>query len=287
MIKLMLLVFLVLFIGSAVSDIYKWTDESGTVQYGDCPPPECKSKKIEILPGPTAEESRRAQQSAEQLIDEQKQGEATGKLSKEPIKKVVGQGWEADCFSSAEYVIGPVRANPSRPLIPRALTTGEYNNLFRMLRSLKGRLRGNIDEVECLGTEDLPHMEMKAYDVEAKASHELDDILTIESDLRGIDSRTRQSQVFWLLLKNDWLRFGDMATIKHDAPQWDVDIITVKSDMFIFMRKFRRAGHNATSLQHIELRSLHISHRSFKLREWFYIQGILVGKRDWTLNRIF
>jgi hypothetical protein len=156
-----------------------------------------------------------------------------------------------------------------------------------MLRSLKGRWRGYIDEVECLGTEDAPREEARSYDVDATARRDFEDILTIESELEGVDSRTRQSQTMWLLLKNSRLRFGDMTTIKYDSPQWDVDLISVNNDTFMFMRKFRRAGLRNTSLQHIELRELHSSHRSFKLREWFYTQGYLVKTRDWRFERLF
>ena len=186
--KLILLVFLVLLVSSAGSEIYKWTDQTGTVHYGDCPPPECKSEKLETLPGPSAEESRGARERTERLIQEQIQREATGKVSKAPIRKPARQAWEAECFSPAEYVIGPVRANPSRPMIPRTLASSEYNNLLQILRSLKGRWRGHIDEVECLGTEDAPRKETRSYHVNATARRDLDNILTIESELEEVDS---------------------------------------------------------------------------------------------------
>jgi hypothetical protein len=284
--KLILLGFLVLFVSLAGSEIYKWTDETGTVHYGDCPPPQCKSEKLETHPGPSAEESRQARERAERLIQEQKKREISAKVNKVPTKREAGQSWEAECYSSAKYVIGPVRANPSRQMIPRALTSSEYNKLFRMLRSFKGRWRGHIDEVVCLGAEDDPRKETRRYDVDASISRNLDNILTIESEIQRVDSKTHQSQILWLLLKKYWLRFGDMVTIKYDAPQWDVDVISVNTNMFMFMRKFRRAGQHNTSLQHIELRSLHVSHRMFKLREWFYVQGSLVKMRTWVLDRL-
>ena len=45
---LMLLITLFLFSASAYSEIYKWTDESGKIRYGDNKPVDMQSKKLDI-----------------------------------------------------------------------------------------------------------------------------------------------------------------------------------------------------------------------------------------------
>lgn len=57
---------------SASAQMYKWVDKDGKVQYGDCPPADCKAVPILPAPAPSAEETQRARQQTEQLIQEQK-----------------------------------------------------------------------------------------------------------------------------------------------------------------------------------------------------------------------
>jgi hypothetical protein len=284
--KVILSVFLILFISSPGAEIYKWVDETGTTHYGECPPAECKSERVETLPGPSAKEIRRARERTEQLTHELKQNATATIPGKQAKEGVARQDWAAECLSDAAHVIGPARADPGRPVSPRVLTSVDYKKLQRILRTLKGRWRGYIDEVLCLGIEGAPRDEARRYEVDATVEHDLDDIVTFEAEVMNADYRSRQLQILWLLLKKERLRFGDMETIKHDAPQWDVELISIDKDSLMFMRKFRRAGHRSTSLQHIELRSLHTSRKVFTLKEWFYIQGTLTRMRTWTLQRL-
>ena len=74
MVRMALILMPLLFLGGiANAQVYKWVDEKGGVHYGSCPPPECKPEKIEIVPGPSGEQRRQAQESLERLIEEQKE----------------------------------------------------------------------------------------------------------------------------------------------------------------------------------------------------------------------
>jgi hypothetical protein len=60
------------FSASASAQMYKWVDKDGKVQYGDCPPADCKAVPIQAAPAPSPEETQRARQQTEQLIQDQK-----------------------------------------------------------------------------------------------------------------------------------------------------------------------------------------------------------------------
>lgn len=92
MTRIILLLALMLFpVGTTLAQIYKWVDEDGNVHYGDCPPPECKSKQIETAPGPSEEDIQRSRERTERLIREQKQREEARKLEREMKRKEMKQ----------------------------------------------------------------------------------------------------------------------------------------------------------------------------------------------------
>lgn len=66
------LLLVLVFSASVSAQMYKWVDKDGKVQYGDCPPADCKAVPLQAAPAPSAEETQRARQATEQLIQEQK-----------------------------------------------------------------------------------------------------------------------------------------------------------------------------------------------------------------------
>lgn len=282
---------LMFFVSASGAEIYKWTDEEGNVYYGDCPPVDCQAERIETLPGPSEEDVAEARERARRLIEEQKKKEAASKLeseTKSDTKREQGevkQRWAAECFSSPAELIGLKKANPFDPISPRLLTSKEHSIVSRMLRQLEGRWQGDLEEIICLDTEYVPYTEMLRYKVDAKAVRDFSGPLIIESDILRIDAGIQHLQFHWLLLKEDWLRFGDTDSGEHDLSQWDIEPVAIDKGLLVFIRKFRRLGHRGISLQHLELRSLQVSPRSYILREWFYVQGYLTGKRTWTLKK--
>ncbi len=269
-----------LFINSSGAEVYKWVDEKGNVYYGDDPPAAYKPEQIEITPDPSEENIQRAREKTERLIHQQKPRKEVSKFEKKTDQWGAKQGCAAECFSSPADVIGSERADPFVAISPRLLTRAEYNKLSAMFRTLQGSWNGDIEEVVCLGTEHAPRSETRRYAVKAKAKRDLEDVLRIASDVMRVDTRTHHQQVLWLLLNKNWLRFGDRNAVKYDAPQWDVEVVSIETNTLLFVRKFRRRG-----LRHLELRSLHASHRSFLIREWFYAQGVLGLMRTWILKK--
>ena len=61
------------------AEIYKWVDEEGNVHYSDSePPPTHEPELIEVMPGPSEDEIKRAKQRLEALMAEQEESKALG-----------------------------------------------------------------------------------------------------------------------------------------------------------------------------------------------------------------
>ena len=57
--------------------IYKWTDKEGKVHYSDTPPPEeHQAVKVQVQPGPTAEQQAQARQRAQAVAESVRRAEA-------------------------------------------------------------------------------------------------------------------------------------------------------------------------------------------------------------------
>ncbi len=53
------------------AEVYKWVDEEGNVNFGDCPPTECKSDRVEIHSAPSperAEETRKRTKALNEFL---------------------------------------------------------------------------------------------------------------------------------------------------------------------------------------------------------------------------
>jgi hypothetical protein len=71
------------FIGLADAAIYKWIDKEGNVHYGEFPPPECEAQEVSPLPGPTIEETERAQERLKKLREQQRRRAEIRRQAKE------------------------------------------------------------------------------------------------------------------------------------------------------------------------------------------------------------
>jgi hypothetical protein len=63
--------------------VYKWTDEEGHVHYSDKPTEIYKTKKVDIEPGPSPEEIKRAREDAEALKQRSHEESSVDQLGKE------------------------------------------------------------------------------------------------------------------------------------------------------------------------------------------------------------
>ena len=103
----------------------------------------------------------------------------------------------------------------------------------------------------------------------------------VEANLVGSDNRRILREFFWFLSSKDGLRFRKAKkdnTSNLDRPRFDVQTFVVDGDL---LRFFRRAGGKQRRADVFELRRVG---RGFRFREYFYVQGLLSGKRDWELG---
>lgn len=289
---IVLLLLLMYFVGPSAGKVCKWVDEDGRVHYGDCPPGDSTAEQIEISPGPAVKPVPQATQSEEKPAQ-------TGKLQEETVESESkiqheqdSQAWVDKCFSTPSESLGGEEVSIHEPVATRPLAPREYRMLSGMFRTLAGRgtgiWDGDIEEVICHGTERSPRRGVKNYEVVLRAERSLDNILTMEADISS--AKTHRTEFLWLLLKKDWLRFGDEDTGNRDLPRWDIEILYIGINSLSFMRKFHtrtrdQMGSPRGAVRRLELRAIKLSGRSLVIREWFYAQGTLDRMRTWELMR--
>ncbi|MGA7802894.1 MAG: hypothetical protein WCC36_19010 [Gammaproteobacteria bacterium] len=157
--------------------------------------------------------------------------------------------------------------------------------LVPLFHAWEGRWNGRMTEVRCLGTETAPRHETDRYTVDAEMRGQSQGLFEFDAELDGIDSRTRRRLWFWWLVKQDGLRFGNEKAFIPDAPGWDVGIIDLDNDGVTFRRWYRIRTRLGTSVAKLDVRSMHGDRRTLTIREAFYTQGILAGRRTWHLQR--
>jgi hypothetical protein len=97
--KLVLACLLVLPSTAIASDIYKWTDESGGVHYGQQHPPGVDAQQVRIVhDGPTAEEQATAKAQMDELVKEA--GLEPEQIAQEDAKRVQAQSADAAAAAS-------------------------------------------------------------------------------------------------------------------------------------------------------------------------------------------
>lgn len=79
----LLIVMGVLFASYVLAEIYKWADEDGITQYGDCPPPDCVFEELELPEGPSEEEIEAAEEKIRTTLEARKAREVAAEAKRE------------------------------------------------------------------------------------------------------------------------------------------------------------------------------------------------------------
>jgi hypothetical protein len=266
---------------SSGAEICKWVDEAGLTHYGDCPKSNSEAEQIEITSGPSDESQQQAQEELEKLIGNQEQNKEVSKPEKKIVKEETKKENDTKCLGSPTDTLEPIS--------PRQLTPEEYNKLSGMFGELAGYKRwvGDMEEIICYGAGHDPPMGMARFKVDMKVEQDSRNVLTVESDGRGIDDTSVGRQdYFWLLLTKDWLRFGSGNVGGNDAPKWDVGIISVGTGTFKFKRRGPLGPANRASIREFQFWSFHVSSSSLRIKELIYTHyGFLDRIITWTLKR--
>ena len=78
-----LLVMGALFASFALAEVYKWVDEEGITQYGDCQPPDCVFEELELPKGPSDQEIKAARKTMRNTLEARKAQDAAAKEKRE------------------------------------------------------------------------------------------------------------------------------------------------------------------------------------------------------------
>lgn len=140
-----LVVLLLLLIGSVtLAAVYKWTDESGRVHYGDSPLPQSDVRSVETPEGPTQEEVERAREQMQKNI-EQYEG-----LSKEisppelpekppqQAEKYLDIPDNVACFSPLSEIVQGPSADTYTQIAPTLLSNTQKKTLIKMFKKIDG-----------------------------------------------------------------------------------------------------------------------------------------------------
>ena len=195
------------------------------------------------------------------------------------------KGLAPECFSAPPRSWTPSASPPSEPAGTGKLSADAHATLARRFNDWTGRWYGRMTEVRCLGTEHAPRPETTHYRVQADLHQEISDRLVFDAQLDAVDQGIRRHVRLWWLLTRHYLRFGDERTAVPDAPRWNVDVINISANGFTFRRWYRVRPRPGRSLARLEVRALHGDRRSLIIREAFYTQGVLTGRRTWRLQK--
>jgi len=271
----------------ALGEIYKWVDDKGGIHYGDCPPAECGSVPVEIAPPPSDAAVRDAEERLERLRSQEKpsrEGHATHErgASREGIAPAAGaRPADVGCLTSLAQGWSGRIADAPEPVTARALTAAERSQLIALLRAMAGRWEGRSDDVRCAGDVAAPSSEVAVGRSRAHAWWEKDGLFRIEVDLLWDSGRSDQ-WFYWFDLEGDRLRFWRAQTDfsnESDLQRFDVEIVSVGSDGVTFFQRYDQG------LRRTRVISLTHAGRDFRLGEYFYLEGQLVGRQSWWFPR--
>ena len=269
--------------GGHAADIYRWVDEQGHVHYGDCPPPDCASERVDVEPGPSETQQGAAQERLRLLREAAKSiefPEDTAQAAAPDESAAVR--WPTTCFSHPDQTLMAVQ-----PDVHSAVTDTVRVRVERVLSALVGRWRGEMRETLCHGTETAPRALSRTSKVHAVSENRLDDgRVVLRTELWRTDTNERAKEWMWFLLDGPYLHFGRTSPVSPSAPQWIVEVLEDTSSSFTLARRRRVVGAAGSSVAHLEVCAVRASGRSVELNHWTYVHGLLTGLQSWDLRRI-
>jgi hypothetical protein len=266
----------------ANAGIFKWIDVQGNLHFGDRPPAAAKAELVSTESGGPEQTGREARESAAQAKVQADTGVTDGTDLSVPEQSDTAPDQDPDCFTPIEAAWGGSIADTREPVSRQALTADEFGHLQAILRLFGQRWRSEVTEITCIRPDATEPTKTDSYRATFSGDWDSRQVLTVEADLVGSDNRRVLREFFWFLSSEEGLRFRNAridSTANLDRPRFDVQTFVVERDL---LRFFRRIGSRQRRTEVFELRRIG---RGFRFREYFYVQGLLSGKRDWELGR--
>lgn len=271
------------------AEVYKWVDDKGKVHYGDCPPPDCASKEVPVVPAPTAEAVEAAKERLRRLQESEKRSrkipeEAAPSTETTRATTPAGKGLrEIECFTPLAKAWGGGIADSREGPTRKPLTDAALHQTRALFGALQGSWTGTIVETNCIAADATPATETNNFDVRLEGRWEHEPIFRLEAKLHGRETRDVMRQFYWFAPGRDGLRAYAAPTdlsVEIDIPGNDVEIIEVRGGELAFFWRHGRGGVREASVF-----SLRRAGQGFKISEFFFLQGTCSGKRIWTIRR--
>ena len=268
-------------VAKADAQIYKWVDEQGNVQFGDRPPAGSGAEVISTQggdAGPTGTQRRES-------MPPDRMNAATGDTARTELQAPKHSQTSPDespgCFTPITEAWGGRIADTREPISRRGLTADELGHLQALLGTFGQRWRGEVTEITCIRPEAAEPTKTDRYTTDLSGNWESGGVLKVEATLVGDGNRRVLREFFWFLPGEEGLRFRDAKTDNTtdlDRPRYDVETFVVAGDL---LRYFRRVGGKQRRTDVFELRR---TGRELDFREYYYVQGVLSGMREWELG---
>jgi len=272
---------------TAVGEIYKWVDDKGGVHYGDCAPPDCAAVPVGVAPPPSDAAVREAGERLERLRRHDEQGPKGHAVDDRPASR--GQATspalrapaDPGCLASLSQGWTGRIADAREPVSPRLLSKAERLQLQALLRAMAGRWEGRAEDVRCAGEVTAPSTEVVAGRSRLHARWQTDDLFKIDVDVLW-NSGASDRWFYSFQLDADHLRFWKADTDfanESDMQRFDVELVSVGSDGVTFFQRYDQG------LRRARVISLSRTGGDFRLGEFFYLEGQMIGKQSWTFSR--
>lgn len=281
------LILLFLLTGAAHADLHKWVDESGQVNYGDCPPADCTSQTVDIPNPPSQEEVDRARERLERH-QEIIQKLRTSRQDASPVitpapQKLIPR--ELPCFDPLENILIGSAGELFTPIIPTILTNKQRRDLSQLFHKLDSHWRKGKASITICGQmpkhlvtvkkheDDDTRIEVNTNTTKNRLSMKLEWFDSKEA-IRGAD--------FISLLAGDRLYFSTKPHFQNIAkPGNSVQILHLdkKSMLFLIKPRIRRG------FPYPQLRYLVVSDNKGTLTELYYARNKLVERRNWLFAK--
>jgi hypothetical protein len=269
--------------------IYQWIDENGVKHYSNSPPANAGNAKIvfdEYEHDEAADHKRvKTDQKEMDALTEKIKKEEEQQASVEEQKKLEEAQqnqphlFASGCFSPS-YSIQQGRG-VNEVVIPKDLMEGEYQDLQKLFQGLDGVWSGNARVFGCPETPDERREQIDNYSIKSKGTMQSTGQFVLESDMYSMEKRHTEHKILRLYLSEE--KLAKQPNIKVA----DIELISVSSNELVYVEKGQsRSGSGALLVREIVTTIKKSGEASFTLERVFYVNGRLISKSIWHLERV-
>ena len=265
------------------AEVYKWVDEEGRVHYGDQAPSKGEAERLQIESAVTGVSIAPAQEGIGAPAPSSPDEQASTKTPDAPVPQAAAG--IPRCHSSLEAVLGPNSALLADDALLPALTSEEQERVAALLRSVRGRWKADVVEVQCHDRPATPaSMELRHQgDIHMDWPYRGPWIL--QARLEELEHRVVRDEVLWLQVEEGMLFAGISETTETTREQSRVAPLSVGEDHLSWARRYRQLSAFGQSVSRTELRTLRVVGEGYTLVEFFYVQDLLSAYRSWSIGK--